>query len=676
MRVCSCDWYLRAPVGPSEQIVQRYPVPLVRIYVGACQAEEDAAGASALIDLFEATLQCLSLVKLACWLQAPESLSRREEAFHREVLHVLSHKVSSGSWRRLLRSLDQRLAREGRSAQRRPRSISVQRLDAHVQMAAALGRSLPNAPPTLDRLLDQLIEFRNSARHGGRIATDPARLGSLRGPLRAVVEDLLLSLPELAALRVVGTVVSDVCASDREMVLASGPNESPEQAVRLSPLLLVEGEDVFFLDGVQRRKGAVRLRYRCPYDATRIPSDTGVAAQSLSGLAPFLFDRRLWLECLRNPVGELEDHVGPADDDAGGNSIVFRFSVADFLRIGPNAQKLVLDAIAEIALDLVGEYQQRCDCRPLYRQLGDGGCIVMPQGGDPASKLVRDFIAQVGRAASSGDKPFHMHYAVHMGAVMLHRSVGGRLLLLGEGVNAASEVLEFAGTDRLVATRRFVEQDTGSIFTFERMELEPGQPWDGVEIFNAHAPGVGVPLSCTLSPSPHPNVARLLEQERAKASSAAGGVRFQLGQPVSDPKSALAFTDMRDLRRKRAYRIGDAIAGYLLPTQPVFCRILHFSPPSGRVTRVYPPRGMDDVRLSQGVWHTVVNGTATAPPGRKLFLALLARQAGDLVECDALLGDCAGHHLEDNDWMTNLISMLQRTVGTLTTIAEHYVVLD
>lgn len=94
-----------------------------------------------------------------------------------------------------------------------------------------------------------------------------------------------------------------------------------------------------------------------------------------------------------------------------------------------------------------------------------------------------------------------------------------------------------------------------------------------------------------------------------------------------------AFTPVSTFRRRRVYRPGDEVQGFLRPGREVYSAVFHRCDTSDTLIKVFPPSsGVDAAEpLFPNRTYLVIDGHATNPLGEKRFFAVSAELRGPLT---------------------------------------------
>lgn len=294
------------------------PKPLAVIYGQARLGMSGVEQAHRLLDLFEATMQYMALAATARYVES--GAHQQEIETH---LRAGLQQPALGKWVQLVRILDRALTADGEPTF----GCILNQKRNDLQHCSSLLRLLnPSSGGTKVRLTDvmnRLVSLRNDVAHK---RLTPNELAQLAPQLQLALEELLGAMPFLSAwsLQLAHQVKPQRRGSEVWFKVFRGDGlPSPEQhtfppgragpyeeslylrgasydeLVELSPFVLAEAEDIFFLYGYDP---AGKAQYHCPYSKVK-QSQMDHALDEMRDKAGFLFEAPpIKLDMLKLPV--------------------------------------------------------------------------------------------------------------------------------------------------------------------------------------------------------------------------------------------------------------------------------------------------------------------------------------------------------------------------------------
>lgn len=156
--------------------------------------------------------------------------------------------------------------------------------------------------------------------------------------------------------------------------------------------------------------------------------------------------------------------------------------VAEQIKCKTQLNKLIGDAVESVA-----EHDR------IIIDTGDGVAITLLGSPEDALRIavgIRDRIAGVGLVPE--DLPFHVRIGINLGPVQVVRDINGQFNVIGDGINVAQRVMNFAEPDQILVSRSYYEVASRLTREIEEMLAYSGIKHDkhirGHEIYIVRSP--------------------------------------------------------------------------------------------------------------------------------------------------------------------------------------------
>lgn len=145
--------------------------------------------------------------------------------------------------------------------------------------------------------------------------------------------------------------------------------------------------------------------------------------------------------------------ASPTDTQTVVATAVF-IDLVGFSKIPTSAQITIKQRLKQV-LDAVVGRMDRADF--WVRDLGDGALLVFPKSPEHGLYVALAVNQRFAQASAGADVPAQTRTGIHLGVIKTSIDLEGRVNFLGDGLNAAQRVMDFAQPGTIMASRTFVD---------------------------------------------------------------------------------------------------------------------------------------------------------------------------------------------------------------------------
>ncbi|MDY0107791.1 MAG: hypothetical protein RBS27_14040 [Giesbergeria sp.] len=145
--------------------------------------------------------------------------------------------------------------------------------------------------------------------------------------------------------------------------------------------------------------------------------------------------------------------ASPTDTQTVVATAVF-IDLVGFSKIPTSAQITIKQRLKQV-LDAVVGRMDRADF--WVRDLGDGALLVFPHSPEHGLYVALAVNKRFAQASAGADVPAQTRTGIHLGVIKTSIDLEGRVNFLGDGLNAAQRVMDFAQPGKIMASRTFVD---------------------------------------------------------------------------------------------------------------------------------------------------------------------------------------------------------------------------
>lgn len=145
--------------------------------------------------------------------------------------------------------------------------------------------------------------------------------------------------------------------------------------------------------------------------------------------------------------------ASPPDTQTVVATAVF-IDLVGFSKIPTSAQLTIKQRLKQVLDGVVGR-MQRTDF--WVRDLGDGALLVFPQSPEHGLYVALAVNQRFAEASAGAEVPAQTRTGIHLGVIKTSIDLEGRVNFLGDGLNAAQRVMDFAQPGQIMASRTYVD---------------------------------------------------------------------------------------------------------------------------------------------------------------------------------------------------------------------------
>lgn len=145
--------------------------------------------------------------------------------------------------------------------------------------------------------------------------------------------------------------------------------------------------------------------------------------------------------------------ASPPDTQTVVATAVF-IDLVGFSKIPTSAQLTIKQRLKQVLDGVVGR-MQRSDF--WVRDLGDGALLVFPQSPEHGLYVALAVHQRFAEACAGAEVPAQTRTGIHLGVIKTSIDLEGRVNFLGDGLNAAQRVMDFAQPGQIMASRTYVD---------------------------------------------------------------------------------------------------------------------------------------------------------------------------------------------------------------------------